>query len=196
MIALPTTPGPVSLDWQEIDFGGVLSPPLGGTDQRLNRLGNRWQLTVQLPPMAPQFAGPWISALSRGLREGVRWNIRQVEMEVAALASCAVAGAPGAGGVSIPVATSSAYTFKAGQAVTFVSGETGRRYVHLVHDPVAITSTGTLTFNPPVRYDPAVSDIILVTQPTIEGFLIGDGLSWTVDRARRVGLTFAIRERA
>lgn len=200
MIDLPATPGPVDLTWRQIDFGGQLTPPLGGEVQRVNRLGNRLAVAVTLPPMRPADAAAWVVALNLALTQGARWLIRQVELDVGVPGMPVVDGAGVAGSV-LPIRSATAgYVFRTGQFVTVVAAD--HRATHLVAAPATVGGDGktTLTIVPPLRVAPADGDSVLVTAAsiatgvTIEGLLEGDGFEWTIDRARRVGLSFTISE--
>ena len=81
-VLLPSSPAPMIIEPQQIDYGGVLSPPLGGTDQRVNRNGNRWALRIQMPLMEEPEAGLWVGALTRGQRYGVRLPLIQADVNI------------------------------------------------------------------------------------------------------------------
>lgn len=194
MIDLPSSPGPVSVSWQQIDFGGKLTPGLGGAVQRVNRLGNRFAVTVQLPPMAPATAMPWIVALNKAVQEGARWAIRQVELAIGTPGNPTVNGSLQAGNALNITGAAANYPFQAGQfiAVT-ISGD---RYLHLVTAPVTCNGAGTATLPilPALRAPTVTGGAVLVAAPTIEGLLADGNQGWTIERARRVGMSFTITE--
>ncbi len=73
MIDLPTDIGPSSASAALIDFGAFLTPPLGGPVQRVDRMGNRFRISVGMPPMLSASDGRrWVSRLIRGKTEGAR----------------------------------------------------------------------------------------------------------------------------
>src|SRR3546814_3983584 len=51
VIVLPSDPAPNGATPMRRDFGGTLTPLLGGPEQRINRLGTRLGIRVSMPPM-------------------------------------------------------------------------------------------------------------------------------------------------
>ena len=56
-ISLPTDPKPNGATPVLRDFGGVLTPFLGGPEQRINRVGTRFGLRVTMPPLESSVDG-------------------------------------------------------------------------------------------------------------------------------------------
>lgn len=193
MIVVPATPGPVATDWRQVDYGGNLTPPLGGPVQRVNRLGNRLAVTVTLPPMTPAQAGAWVMALNRAVREGARWAIRQVEQTIGPIGTPVVDGAGQAGATLVIRSAQPGGTLFESQFLTIVTA--AARYTHMASAAIVGTDGKvSLSIVPPLRAEPANGDQVLIAGPTIDGLLEGDGVAWTVDRARRFGLSFTIVE--
>jgi hypothetical protein len=196
MIALPSSPGPVSLAWSLVEFGGVQQGALGGSAQRVNRLGSRWRCEVSLPPMPPALAREWAAALARGLREGVSWPIRQVSTPTGSPGSVLVAGAGQAGAALNVDGGTHGYVAKPGQWASLLTG--GRRYLHQIAAAVQFSGTGTATLQlePLLRAIPADNSPVELGAPVIEG-LLDTPPGWTIDAGRLVrGFTFAIEESA
>lgn len=194
MIDLPTTPGPASLSWHYVDFGGRMTPPLGGEVQRVNRLGNRLSLMVDLPPMPPAAAKVWISSLMRGVSEGVRYRIRQRGVEIGAPGAPVVDG-DGQGGAALTIRGGTPrYAFREGQFVSLLSE--GRRYVHMVTAPALLDAAGggTIPIVPMLRVEPADGDVLEVAAPIIEGLPDDGGLGWVIPQNRLIVLSFLIAE--
>ena len=194
-VDLPATPGPVEVAIRQIDFGGTLTPGLGGPVQRINRNGNRFAVAVQLPPMKPIDARAWLVALNRGVREGVRWRLRQVELLPGSPGTVRVNGA-GQAGTSLQVdGANPNYPFRLGQFFNII--HSGQYYLHQVAAPVNASSTGTATLSieTPLRIEPADNALIEIGQPLVEGLLADNGFEWSIDRARLVGISFTIMER-
>lgn len=194
-VDLPATPGPVDIAIRQMDFGGTLTPGLGGPVQRINRNGNRFAIAVQLPPMKPIDARAWLVALNRGVREGVRWRLRQVELLPGSPGAVRVDG-NGQAGTGLAVAGANPnYPFRMGQFFTLVHG--GQRYLHQIASPVNATSGGTATLliEPPLRIEPVDGDLLEIGQPLVEGLLADNGFEWSIDRARLAGISFTILER-
>lgn len=194
MIDLPDTPGPVNVGWAPVDFGGRLTPPAGGAVQRMNRNGNRWSCSVQLPTMEPSAARPWIAALTQGLRDRVSWKVRQVEFDVGAPGSPTVDGDGQAGTELAITGASPNYAFRAGQWISVETGGVGCLYMVCGLAQMDASGAGTLTIEPPLRVEPADGDAVSVGVIRVEGLLDDGGVPWTIDVARRIGLSFTITE--
>lgn len=180
-----------------IDFGSELTPFLGGVTQRLDRIGSRHMIEVNMPPMAVEPDGRrWIAKLLRAKQEGGRVEFPQVEFEVGACGAPTV-GTATTGGRSLPIAGGTPnYAVREGQWLTVFSG--GRGYTFCTVAPVVLNASGagTLVLDVPLRVAAAVADKVELAKPTIEGWIEGQDWSWTLEMARTVGLSFAIRERA
>lgn len=194
-VTLPSSPGFASYRPFLVDFGGVQKSALGGASQRVNRLGNRFGLEVQLPPMAAgATAMGWIAALNQGLQDGVICNWPQTGFTVGAPGGLLVNGAA-QGGTTLNVdGGNSAYAYFAGQMFNITVG--GRYALYQIRSQGALNGAGAaaLPILPEIRRSPADNSALLITQPVIEGFLEGDGREWTVDLARTVGLAFTVIE--
>jgi hypothetical protein len=196
MITLPNYPGPQALSVSLVDFGTVQLGALGGTAQRINRLGARWRVEVQLPPMTTAEARVWAAALTRGLREGVSWKLRQVGTPTGSPGAVLVNGANQAGGSLIVDGGTAGYVAKAGQWLSILTG--GRRYLHQLAATTQLsgTGTGTLQIEPLLRVSPADNAPVELGAPVIEG-LLSTPPGWSIDAGRLVrGLSFAIEEMA
>lgn len=193
-VELPDSPGPRSLAWEPVDFGGTLQGPLGGAGQRVNRLGNRWRVRVEMPVLTVKQAREWSAALVQGLRLGVLMPIVQPDTYTGTPGSPLVAGA-GQAGVELDVdGLTAAYGWKFGQFVSVITSS--RRYLYMLSaSGVADTSgVATLPIEPPLRVSPGDNDVVEIALPYIEG-LLADAPSWMldVDRLAR-GFSFAIEE--
>lgn len=193
LVDLPDTPGPASVAWREQDFGGALPGLLGGGGQRINRQGNRWAIDVALPPLALDDARRWSAALSLGLKNGVRWKVRQVGLESGPIGTPLVAGA-GQMGMALDVdGMTNGAAWMAGQWVGV--GAPGSSCLYLTAAPGFADGSGVaeIAFTSPLRAVPA-DDAPVSFAPSIEGLLGGDQLSWTIDRMRLGGAGFSIEE--
>lgn len=195
-IALPTSPAPNGAQPLLRDFGGVLTPFLGGPEQRINRVGTRFGLRVTLPPMRSADAGRiYVSRLLRGRQDRVlmRWHLLDFSP-----------GNPGApkvsaatsGGMSLPVkGLTAGYTVREGQFFSIVHG--GARVMHMASADGTADGSGNLTISiyPPLRVALAINDVIEMAQPMIEGLVSpGDELGWDMSINRHIGLSFSVME--
>jgi len=194
VVVLPDSPGPVSQEWRLLDFGTRLQPPTGGPVQILNRFGARYQVQVALPPMTGELAAQWIAALTKGVRDGVRWKLRQVGLELGLPGAPLVAGAGQAGfTLNIDNVTPNV-AIGDGRMIAIITG--GQRYVYMTASPVNASNTGTaaLSLVSPLRVPPADNDVVEIGAPSIEGVLEEGGFGWSINAARHYGLAFSITE--
>lgn len=195
-IALPTYPAPNGAQPLLRDFGGVLTPFLGGPEQRINRLGTRFGIRVTMPPMRGEGARQFVSRLLRGRQEGVLlpWPLLDFDP-----------GSPGAplvsataSGTALPVkGLAPGYTVREGQFLSIVHA--GQRYVHMSTGDVTASGGGSanLSIFPTLRLTMSTNDVIELEQPIIEGLVSpGDELGWQMDLAHTIGLSFSVMERA
>lgn len=196
-ILLPSRPATASITPQLVDFGGLVTPPLGGEQQRLNRLGNRWSLSVQLPPMRIEPDGrEWVAALGQGVTRGVIYPWPQVDFAVGVPGATLVNGANQTGSTINLDGFTANYVIRLGQFFSILIG--GERFLYQSRADIAASSTGAvaLPITPMLRKSPADNAVCEFAAPMIQGFLQDQGQQWTVDLARTVGLQFTIFERA
>ena len=194
---MPTTVGYSPATPELVDFGSVVTPPLGGVQQRLNRLGNRFAMSVQLPPMPAEPLGrKWVSALNQGLTEGVIAAFPQPDFVVGSPGSPLVNGAGQIGSTMILDGFAANYPVKDGQFFNVIIN--GRRYLYHSRVDLAASAGGaiSLPITPMIRVSPGDNAVCDFATPMIEGFLQGDPRSWTIDAARTVGLSFSVMEAA
>ncbi|MFC3097381.1 hypothetical protein [Alteraurantiacibacter palmitatis] len=192
---LPDRPWPVAreIEWELVDFGGTLESELGGCDQRVNRLGNRWQVTVPLPAMDMTAAREWSALLVRGLRTGVRWKIIQPGTPTGSPGNVLVAGAGQAGFVLNVDGGTPGYPARRGQFFSILTG--GRRFVHQIADPQRIAGDGTaaLPVEPAMRVVPADNAVVELGRPYLEGLIRTPRWKLDADQLAR-GISLTIRE--
>ena len=76
-VTLPTLPANWSAKPKLISFNGRLRPGLGGAEQRIQRLGTRWGIDIEIPPLgalqAKTFLGAMMKAQSLGQTVLLPW---------------------------------------------------------------------------------------------------------------------------
>lgn len=197
-ISLPTDPAPNGATPALRDFGGVLVPYLGGPEQRINRVGTRFILRATMPPLREDVARLFISRLlqARFDRLLMEWPLLDFDPGTpgAPLINAAVAG----GSVIAIKGLTAGYQVKEGQFFSIVHG--GRRYMHMFTAAATANGSGLIsaaTIFPMLRTNLAVNDVLEIAVPMIEGHVLpGDELSWEMDVARLVGLSFSVVEAA
>lgn len=193
MIDLPTTPAPAVLSIEPVDFGGVMGSPLGGSQQRINRVV-RWAFTVTMPPLTPEQAREWAAALVEGVESGVRWPVFQVGLTTGSPGSTLVNGGSQSARSLICNGATPGYSTQAGQVISIVTG--GNRYCYMIASPSRADASGNITLNLTnnLRAEPADNDVVEIGLPKVEG-LLASAPSWiyNVDQVAR-GFTFTISE--
>jgi hypothetical protein len=174
MIDLPLHPGPSESQPFVLDFGALRTPPLGGPVQRINRLGNRYAIELNLPAMDPFDARLWSAALARAVTQGARWRLRQVGLDIGPLRNVVVAGAGQAGTTLAVSGGTPGAPWHAGQFFNLVAG--GRRYLHQLAAAGRFAADGTaaLPLAEMLRTVPAAT-APLDFLPVIEGWIEGEG---------------------
>lgn len=180
------------------DFGSVLTPFLGGPEQRINRLGTRFGIRYTLPPALTRSDALIIqSRLLRAREDRLRMEWMQPDFN---------AGSPGAprvaaaivSGMSVPFKNMTpGYTVKEGQFLGFVHA--GRRYLHIFAADGAVANDGTLQAAvwPMLRTNLSNNDVIEIAPPMIEGLVSkGDELSWQISVDRLASFSFSLSEGA
>jgi hypothetical protein len=181
MILLPTVPAPSNVAVDVIDFGGLLTPPLGGPVQRINRIGARYQLQVQLPPMmaASTNGRHWIARITTARQAGARFMLNLDGLNVGTPGTVIVSAATAGYTNIIPMSGFTAnYPLVEGQWITIVHG--GQRYLYMVASDVVASAGGVanVTTTLPIRTSLAASDIVEIANPSIEGNLTTSA-SWS-----------------
>lgn len=193
-ITLPNAPGPKGFRFNVLDFGGEITPSLGGAVQRINRLGNRYQLEVTLPSMRSRDdAMIWTTRVERAKQNGALYTVPLDGFDPGEPGSPIVSSAVG-GGMSVAVSgLTPGYSFVEGQWLSIVHG--GRRYLHRAALPMTATGagTGTLTLASMLRTPLSVSDVIEVEVPKIEG-MITTPVGWEAMLEPYTNLSFTISE--
>lgn len=193
-ITLPTSPAPRSVTPRLITKRRDLEPTFGGPVSRVQRLGSRWAMDVELPPMRYADAMVWIASLTKADGETVILEVPQPGFSIGSPGTTRVNGA-GQLGKSVNLDGFGTYTAKAGQLFSWIIS--GQRFLYMVAaDKVAASGAmAGLQIEPMIRRSPPDNAVVEFAPPMIEGFISGRETSWTVDVARTVGLSFTITER-
>ncbi|MBM3929440.1 MAG: hypothetical protein FJ335_13450 [Sphingomonadales bacterium] len=179
-----------------MNFGGLLTPPLGGPEQRIERVGSRWSIQFATPDMSYEPDGRrWSTRLSRAAREGALIEIPQPDLVIGNPGAPAVAGAFAGGKLVAVSGLSSGYTVREGQWVSIIIA--GRRYADRIAADVTASPIGsaTLQLENLLRRRLTGGEVVEVAKPMIEGWIRGD-FSWPVDRKRDSTFQFTVGEAA
>ena len=180
-ITLPSSPGLRTAKPRLIDWGGRLTPILGGPVQSPMRLGTRFSLEFTLPPMPSDPDGRmWAARLAQAKLSGVVAPFIQDGFTPGSPGAPVADGANQSGMALAIRGGLSGYRFREGQFFSLVHA--GRRYLHMVTARVDVGSDGkaTLPILPMLRVLTSDADVLEVAKPQIQGSLIGDELAWDV----------------
>ncbi len=193
VVDLPSSPGPARVTWREQDFGGTLPGLMGGGAQRDNGMGNRWAIDVRLPPMDLRDARRWSAALSLGLKNSVRFKIRQVGLASGPIGAPRVAGADQAGMTLNADGFTPGASWEAGQFAAVITDGVSYLYLLAASGFADIDGEAALAFTTMLRAVPDDNDVIDFA-PSIEGLLAGDAVTWDIDEVRLGRAAFSIEE--
>lgn len=195
-LVLPTVPAPRGLTFRPVTRRRDLEPAFGGPISRIRRLGTKWSVDVEMPPMRyAEAAMEWVAALTSAEAETVILALHQPGFDPGAPGTPLVNGAGQLGSTLSLDAFTPAYVARPGQ--WFNLTVSGRKYLYQVAAETVATGgvMASLSINPMIRRSPADNSAAEFAAPVIEGFISGRETSWTVDVARTVGLSFTVTER-
>lgn len=196
MITLPDFAIPNGCEAALMDFGGFLQPGLGGAVQRIDRMGNRFTISVTFPPMPSKDKGRiLVSRLLRGKTEGVRMEYPLLSFRPGSPGNILVNGAGQAGRTLTVDGATPHYAFREGQPFSIEVG--GQHYLHFVDAEVIANASGqaTLSVTPMLRVEPTDNAPCHFAKPMIEGFVMGEEYRWAMSLDHNIDLTVDIMER-
>jgi hypothetical protein len=179
-----------------VDFGGVLTPALGGAEQRINRLGSRFQIAMVVDFDTDEEARRFGQRLRMAKREGALQRFVQIGVKPTAVGTPLVDGAV-AGGTTLPIkGLLPGYALLEGQFFSIIVG--GRRYLHSAAEQAIADDSGDLeiTIDPALRISLAGNEVIEIAKPMIEGLVDGDEVSWEHASNSHEPFAYVIREMA
>jgi hypothetical protein len=201
MIDLPDFPSPNGAVPRVQDFGGFLDPSSGAEVQRINRLGNRYAVSITLPRLENKRNGRiWVNRLVKGQKAGVRLPYPLLDFHPGtpnrADGSPIVVDGAGQAGTNLAIMNGvPGYAYLEGQPVSLEIG--GQHFFDFIAEPAVVGANGkvTVTLSQMLRKPPTTGSILHVAEPKIEGFVRGNEVSWELALDRTIGLSFEIWER-
>lgn len=197
-ITLPTTPAPTSGAPLLRDFGGVMTPFLGGPEQLINRVGTRFGIRYTMPIMeTADQARVFVSRLLQGRKDRVLMRWPHLSFNPGPVGTPLISAAVTAGSAIVIKDLTANYAAKEGQFFSIVSG--GRRYIHMFSGDGTASALGVLSISifPPLRKSLAVNDVVEMTTPIIEGHVSpGDEMSWELSVEKFAQIQFSVMEAA
>lgn len=198
MILLPEKPAPTTCTPAYVDYGRVISGPLGGTDQRLDRPGSRWRLGNEMPAMrSSDDARVYVARLVQGKSEVCRMEWPLGDFEPGNPGEPETSTHEPSGEILPLTGFAPHYIIKEGQ---FFSIEyDGQHFMHMVKniDGVVADADGNAQLNviPEIKRPMAAGARCHFAKPMIEGYVqSGDEMQWQLAVDHNVGLEFSIQE--
>lgn len=172
-ILLPERPFPVNARLELVSASNDLASPLGGATQRINRLGDKLQLVLNLPVMEYEGCGGiWDSRIEQAGRVGA---LCYLPRQVIRRGTKGPSGAPrvnGAGQAGMAL-TVDGFTphFEMVERQPFSLIVGGVRYLHRLTVAVTANAAGqaTLQFAPMLRATVPDNAVLEIDRPMIEG---------------------------
>lgn len=200
MIELPDWPGPSSAVPRLIDFGGFLEGAAGAETQRANQLGNRYAVSFTMPALDDEReARVWINRLLKGTSEGARMEYPLLDFDPGnpnrADGSPIVVDGAGQAGVNLAVRNlQPQYGFREGQPFSLEIA--GQHYFDFIAETTIADEAGqaTIRLTQMLRKPPPDGAVLHIAKPMIEGFIMGDPVSWEIANFCTRGIVFEIRE--
>jgi hypothetical protein len=178
-----------------ITAGGILSPTGGGgSDQRLNRLGDRYQIAIKLPArLSGSILSGLLAALKQALTQGAVMKFHQPGLRIGTPGTPVVDGGNQGGSFIALRGLQPGYAIRIDQFFSIVHN--GRRYLHSAAAQTIAGADGKaiVPITPMLRIRPA-DGAVCEFAPHIEGFLTGNSVAWTHTRARTDPPAFTIKE--
>jgi hypothetical protein len=198
-IALPSTPYWRKARPEFLDMGVDQAPSTGlGVDQRLERLGSRWALTVELPLVRE---GPawldWQVAMLQARSQGASypWPQPGLITNTPSPGSPVIAGAGQTGSTLNISGVGFGYQVRKGQFLSVTKG--ARSYLHQC---MALTSASAgamaVPIYPMLRASPDNGSAVELVAPLIVGKITFENLSWDHEAHPFLWPKFRIAERA
>ena len=164
-------------------FGGTNGSPFGGSEEQVDRLGDRWSFRFVTRPYAREAEGRRFEALLRQAEKaGGIFSILPPAARVVDYGSPTVASDTAAG-KSLPITGGFAgRAIQAGQWASVIQG--GQRYLDMLAADVITGTSGvaTLTLCNLIRKSITAGATVELTEPKIEGRVLELSAPWRTDR--------------
>lgn len=179
-----------------LDFGGLLRPTLGAPLQRINRLGNRYAIDVELPPVKEEPDGRLLTAmLELALSNGGSIVFPQPGFKMRPMGAPVVDGPLAAELTAVPMRGLLANSIiRYGQYFSVITA--GQRYVYRAAEEAEADATGDVSvpIMTMLRAELEDGDTVELEKPVLEGFI--DVPEWMHMPTPFVATRFTITEAA
>jgi hypothetical protein len=179
-----------------VEFGGLLTPALGGPVQRIDRMGSRWAWRFESAPMNIEPEGrEWAARIVRAKREGARLKVSQPDFLAGDPGNPVVLTATASGRVVPLVGLAPGYVVREGSWLSVTHA--GRSYLDQVADDAVagLDFKAVVTIQNLLRSPLSFEDPVELVEPRIEGW-IEDPVEWPLASNRTTMFAFTIAEAA
>lgn len=192
-LSLPIWPSPAKMTPRLVTARNDLSPAFGGPTNRFSRMGSRYALDVEMPPMRYIDALDWADLEDEA--DTCVMLIPQPGLDTGSPGVPRVNGAAQAGSSLILDGLTPHYALRKHQWLTVTTG--GQMFNYRAKSAVVADAAGNLTvpLRTMLRVPPANNDVVEIAEPKIQGYVTVTEDAWSVDAAHIVALTFTITER-
>jgi hypothetical protein len=199
-VTLPSSPF-IKATPRYVHFATKHTPIMGGEEQQINRPGSRFALEIELPPrlyaaLGAAGAMAWLSKLNQAMADEALFYFPQPGLSIPAPGVPRVNGAGQAGTLLNANGFAANWTYRDGQFFNIIHN--GNRYLHHWRADGTANVSGVaaaMPIFPLLRVSPADAALIDAAAPMIQGAVHGDANEWTIDRMRKVGISFMIVEK-
>ena len=195
MITLPTGVTARSVKATLLDYGFINRPSSGAPAQRYDRLGSRYAMEFELPPLPSDVARTVKARLTVAKREGLRMPVPLMGGQQGSPGAPVVDGTDSAG-TTLKLRGLTAGWFAREGFWLNVTDAAGALYLHDIAAPVRAGTDGrvTLTLGIPLRCALADGAAVRIANPVIEG-LVTSEVSWSDPVGRIIsGIAFTVEE--
>lgn len=191
-IVLPSSPKPAAVVPSLMTWGRPTSPVSGGRTRFLERIGSRFRLAVQMPPMEYDVAREWMAARLLAMTSGDTVVFEWPQPPQASLGTPLVNGASQLGSSLIADGFSASAAIPAFAFFSFE--EDSHHYLHATTASGTASGGGaaTLSIGPKLRVSPDDNAALNFTAPKIEGFMDTGDVEWNMDVLMHTYISFTI----
>lgn len=195
MITLPACPPIREATPKLVGYFTDQTPTLGGPQNRVSRLGDRWGIEVQTFPAKYADEGmTYLARLMRGMTDTVLLAFPEPGVSVQDYGTPVVSTA-GASGKVLPIGgLRPGAVIREGKFLSVVIGS--QRFLYQAAATITVPTGGaiSLPIYPILRRQPPVGAVVELAAPKIEGFVQGNEQSWNVSRSKYLPFNFAVVE--
>lgn len=192
---LPVHPAPRRMTPRPISSRNEMGPAFGGPDQRESRMGSRYAIDVEMPPMSYAHAQEWADIDDEAAT--VVMLIDQPGLDIGDPGFSVVVDGGGQTGSAVRLrGLTPNYQFRKNQWVSMILS--GQRYCYRASFPAVADGAGKVLLPLRTLLRKPVTDgaVVEVAEPKIEGYPTPTEDCWSIDAFDRlVRPAFAIRER-